>query len=164
MAVIFKIQNPINHSLFHLFMFKLKWLMFVSFRKIVNTYCKTKMDIWFVSVGGKLASLTGDHALVIIERKVNTSEIFKWDFNSRLVQTRWSYNGHTANKVEFGWLVRLPFFCRSLEVAFHFFLGRLSSWVKIRLHSENRLPRLHGSALKVPVGWVWWWLPTHYHV
>ena len=26
-------------------------------------------------------------------------------------------------------------------------------WVKIRLHTENQLPRLPGSALKVP-GWV----------
>ena len=30
-------------------------------------------------------------------------------------------------------------------------------WVEIRLHAENQLPRLPGSALKVP-GWV----PTHY--
>ena len=29
-----------------------------------------------------------------------------------------------------------------------FFLGRLSSWVKIRLHTENQLPRLLGSGLK----------------
>ena len=30
-----------------------------------------------------------------------------------------------------------------------------SSWVKIRLHTENKLPRLSGSALKVlVVGWV----------
>jgi hypothetical protein len=29
-----------------------------------------------------------------------------------------------------------------------------SSWVKIRSHTENQLPRLPGSALKVPVvGW-----------
>jgi hypothetical protein len=27
-----------------------------------------------------------------------------------------------------------------------------SSWVKIRLHTENQLPMLPGSALKVPVG------------
>ena len=33
-----------------------------------------------------------------------------------------------------------------------FFLCRLSSWVKIRLHTENQLPRLSGSALKVPGG------------
>ena len=32
-----------------------------------------------------------------------------------------------------------------------FFEGRLSSCVKIRLHTENQLPRLPGSALKVPV-------------
>ena len=39
-------------------------------------------------------------------------------------------------------------------------------WVKIRLHTENQLPRLTGSALKVP-GWVGgggWWVPTHYQV
>ena len=28
------------------------------------------------------------------------------------------------------------------------------------MHTENQLPRLSGSALKVPVGWV----PTHYQV
>ena len=44
-----------------------------------------------------------------------------------------------------------------------FFLGRLSSWVKIRLHTENQLPRLSGSALKVP-GWGGGWVPSHYHV
>jgi hypothetical protein len=27
--------------------------------------------------------------------------------------------------------------------------------VKIRFHTENQLPMLSGSALKVPVGW-WW--------
>ena len=31
------------------------------------------------------------------------------------------------------------------------FLHIASSWVEIRLHSENQLPRLPGSALKVPV-------------
>ena len=30
-------------------------------------------------------------------------------------------------------------------------LGLLFYWVKIRLHTENQLPRLPGSALKVPV-------------
>ena len=30
-------------------------------------------------------------------------------------------------------------------------LGLLSYWVKIRLHTENQLPRLPGIALKVPV-------------
>ena len=60
-----------------------------------------------------------------------------------------------------------------LEVVFHFlfylrsssifFWGPLSSWVKIRLHTENQLPRLPGSALKVPVWWGWvGWVPTHY--
>ena len=33
------------------------------------------------------------------------------------------------------------------------FLHISSSWVKIRLPTENQLPRLPGSALKVP-GWV----------
>jgi hypothetical protein len=37
------------------------------------------------------------------------------------------------------------------EFVFHFVCGYLSSWVKIRLHTENQLPRLHGSALKVPL-------------
>ena len=33
-----------------------------------------------------------------------------------------------------------------------------SSWVNIRLHTENQLPRLPGSALKFPLvgGWVGW--------
>ena len=36
-----------------------------------------------------------------------------------------------------------------------FFLCISSSWVKIRLHTENQLPSLHGSAVKVPGGgWV----------
>ena len=34
------------------------------------------------------------------------------------------------------------------------FLHISSSWVKIRLHTENQLPRLPGSALKVYSGWV----------
>jgi hypothetical protein len=38
--------------------------------------------------------------------------------------------------------------------------GRLSSWVEIRLHTENQLPRLPQSALKVP-GW-WWLVHNHY--
>ena len=65
----------------------------------------------------------------------------------------------------FFFLCRLPLFCC---------YGRLSSWVKIRLHTENQLPRLPGSALKVPVvGGVGWWVgsyplssqaPTHVEV
>ncbi len=54
----------------------------------------------------------------------------------------------------------------------YFFLHISSSWVKIRLHTENHLPGLPGSALKVClVGGVaqdmWWMLrricggPTH---
>ena len=31
----------------------------------------------------------------------------------------------------------------------YFFLHISSSWVKIRLHTENQLPKLSGSALKV---------------
>ena len=34
-----------------------------------------------------------------------------------------------------------------------FFLYISSSWVKIRLHTENQLPRWSGSALKVCLGW-----------
>ena len=46
----------------------------------------------------------------------------------------------------------------------NFFLHISSSWVKIRLHAENHLPRLPGSALKVSVvGW-WGWVPAHYVV
>ena len=41
------------------------------------------------------------------------------------------------------------FFLRSSSI---FFVGILSSWVKIRLHTENQLPMLPGSALKVPGG------------
>ena len=44
-----------------------------------------------------------------------------------------------------------------------------SRWVKIRLYTENQLPRLPGCALKVPVGW--WWVgsypsqaPTHVEI
>jgi hypothetical protein len=35
------------------------------------------------------------------------------------------------------------------------------SWVKIKLHTENELPRLPQSGLKVP---GWWWVPNHYQV
>ena len=34
----------------------------------------------------------------------------------------------------------------------YFFLHILSSWVKIRLYTENQLPMLSGTALKVYVG------------
>ena len=45
----------------------------------------------------------------------------------------------------------------------YFFLHISSSWVKIRLHTENQLPKLSGSALKVyVVGWVGG--PTDYFV
>ena len=58
------------------------------------------------------------------------------------------------------------FFFRSSSI---FFWGRLSSRVKIRLHTENQPPRLSGSALKVWLGvsWVGRWGgsgPTHYVV
>ena len=53
-----------------------------------------------------------------------------------------------------------------------FFLHISSSWVKIRLYTENQLPRLPGSALKVPGGVstaymgishsLYGWVPTHY--
>jgi hypothetical protein len=37
-----------------------------------------------------------------------------------------------------------------------FFLHFSSSWVKVRLHPENQLHMLSGSALKVYVGGVGW--------
>ena len=44
----------------------------------------------------------------------------------------------------------------------YFFLHISSSWVKIRLHTENELLMLSGSALKVELGGVaqdmWWML------
>ena len=52
-------------------------------------------------------------------------------------------------------LGHLPFFFSFSAIVFHFFLGRLSSWVKIRLHTENQLPSLPVSALKDP-GWGGW--------
>ena len=41
-----------------------------------------------------------------------------------------------------------------------FFLGRLSSWVKIMLHTENQLCTMSGSYLKICVGewWCWKWI------
>ena len=39
------------------------------------------------------------------------------------------------------------------------FFSHFFSWVLIRLHTKNQLPRLSGSALKVPGGG---WVPTHY--
>ena len=39
----------------------------------------------------------------------------------------------------------------------NFFLHISSSWVKIRLHTENQPPRLSRSALKVYMWW-WWWV------
>ena len=48
----------------------------------------------------------------------------------------------------------------------YFFLHNSSSWVKIRLHTKNQLPRLSGSALKVSVVVVGWGGggPTKYFV
>ena len=43
----------------------------------------------------------------------------------------------------------------------YFFLHISSSWVKIRLHTENHLPGLPGSALKVCLGGVVGGGPTH---
>ena len=57
------------------------------------------------------------------------------------------------NYVCFVWLADYIHFACVKRVIFFIFLGRLSSWVKIRLHTENQLPMLPGSALKVPV-WV----------
>ena len=39
----------------------------------------------------------------------------------------------------------------------YFFLHISSSWVKIRLHTENQLTGLHGRALTVSVVVVVWW-------
>jgi hypothetical protein len=50
-------------------------------------------------------------------------------------------------------LCRLPF-----SSCFRFFLGGFSS-----LHTENQLPRLPQSGLKVS-GWWWLWVPNHYQV
>ena len=36
----------------------------------------------------------------------------------------------------------------------NFLLQISSSWVKIKLHSDNQLPRL----------WLWWWVPLNYVV
>ena len=44
--------------------------------------------------------------------------------------------------------IRLSSIFKNIEVVFHI----SSSWVKIRLHTENQLPRLSGSALKVRLG------------
>jgi hypothetical protein len=55
---------------------------------------------------------------------------------------------------------------KNIELAFH----NSSSWVQIRLHTENQLPGLPGSALKVCVGGggVGWggvgWVPLNYVV
>ena len=46
----------------------------------------------------------------------------------------------------------------------YYFLHISSSWVKIRLHTENQLPGLSGSALKVSVGGVVEGGPTKYFV
>ena len=53
-----------------------------------------------------------------------------------------------------------------VEVVFHFLIGgRLSSWVKIRLHTENQPPRLSKSAFKVSLVVVGWGGgPTKYFV
>ena len=45
----------------------------------------------------------------------------------------------------------------------YFFLHISFSWVKIRLHTENQLPTLSGSALKVVMwGGVGWWVVRPY--
>ena len=41
-----------------------------------------------------------------------------------------------------------------MATQFVLFLHISSSWVKIRLYTENQLPMLSGSGLKVPGGWV----------
>jgi hypothetical protein len=47
-------------------------------------------------------------------------------------------------------------FCLRSSSIFHF-----SSWVKRKLHTENQLPILPQSGLKVP---GLWWVPNHYQV
>ena len=46
-------------------------------------------------------------------------------------------------------LILVDWFMFFVRSSFIVFGGRLSSWVKIRLHTKNQLPRLPGSALKV---------------
>ena len=51
----------------------------------------------------------------------------------------------------------LPFFRSSsifLRSSSIFFWGRLSSWVKIRLHTENQLPKLPGSGACLMIWWI----------
>ena len=57
-------------------------------------------------------------------------------------------------------LGRLPFLFRSSSIIFQVFIlfFQTKIKVKIRLHTENQLPRLSGSALKVP---VWWWVGSY---
>jgi hypothetical protein len=74
-------------------------------------------------------------------------------------------------------MVSKPFFLRFLLLnklyrtalklrssSISFFWGHLPFFifwgVKIRLQTENQLPRLPQSALKVP-GWWWWWVCNH---
>ena len=64
-------------------------------------------------------------------------------------------------------------YCIDIGIMTPIFLVHISSsFVKIRLHTENQLPTLPGSALKVPCGVHYGykvryttairWLPTHY--
>ena len=49
-----------------------------------------------------------------------------------------------------GIVFHFSFFLKSFSI---FLGGRLSSWVKIRLHTKNQLPRLPGSGLKCNHMW-----------
>ena len=70
-----------------------------------------------------------------------------------------------SKPIDLGWLVAcLGSIDLLLLLKLHHRLHISTSWVKIRLHTKNQLPRLPGSALKVPGGgWVGGG-PTHYHV
>ena len=59
-------------------------------------------------------------------------------------------------------IIRSSFIFKNIEVVFH----NSSSWVKIRLHTENQLPGLPGSALTVceVVGGLWLWVTLNYVV
>ena len=92
--------------------------------------------------------------------------IHVWERNKAIWQLSWlgefTMVSQPIRLILVDWFV-FHFFLGCLPF-FHFFLGRLpfffwgclSSLVKIRLHTENQLPRLSGSALKVPGWWVGW--------
>ena len=66
---------------------------------------------------------------------------------------------HTKNQL--AWKCHNSF-ASGVEIASSIHIS--SSWVKIRLHTENQLAGLPGSALKASVGGGGWCGPTHYLV